>query len=174
MKQSVKVKDLISGDANAINSLYEAHISSIVAFATANGCSLEESKEIFHHSLFLLLENLKNGAIQPEANLSLYQYSIARVLLRNLLAQKRVDVSSIKHNSEFLDINFDEVLKKLETIQKTNQLMKTLAEPGRTIVKENVAGGVSLVEIATRMSFTSEESAASNKVKAIQSLMEEL
>jgi len=174
MKQSFKVKDLINGDDNAVNSLYETHISSIVAFATANGCSLDESKEIFHHSLFLLLENLKSGVIQPEANLSLYQYSIARILLKNLLSQKRVDVSGIKHNSEFLDINVDEVLQKLATIQKTNQLMKTLAEPGRTILKENVAAGIPLSEIAARMNFTSEESATSNKFKAIQSLMDEL
>lgn len=174
MKQSFKVKDLINGDAGAIDALYEANISTIVAFATANGCSLDESKEIFHHSLFLLLENLKSGSIQPESNLGLYQYSYARVLLRNMLAQKRVDISGIKYNHEFLDINVDEVLQKLATIQKTNQLMKTLAEPGRTILKENVANGIPLAEIAARMNFTSEESAGSNKLKAIQSLMDEL
>lgn len=174
MKQSFKVKDLINGDADAINALYEAHISTIVAFATGNGCSLDESKEIFHHSLYLLLENLKGGVIQAETNLSLYQYSIARVLLRNMLTQKRVDVSGIKHNNEFIDINVEDVLQKLATIQKTNQLMKTLAEPGRTILKENVANGIPLSEIAARMNFTSEESAGSNKLKAIQSLMDEL
>jgi DNA-directed RNA polymerase specialized sigma24 family protein len=174
MKHFFKVKDLINGDARAIEALYESNISIIVAFATSNGCSLDESKEIFHHSLFLLLENLKSGNNQAETNISLYQYSIARVLLKNMLAQKRVDISGIKYNHEFLDINVDEVLEKLATIQKTNQLMKTLAEPGRTILKENVANGIPLAEIAARMNFTSEESAGSNKLKAIQSLMDEL
>jgi len=175
MKQPIKAKDLIEGNSHALQSLYEENIGLILPFATGNGCSLDEARDIYHQSLYLLITGLEEGWIEPATgNIKLNHYSIARVLLMQILADKKVDVTGMRHIHEFVELDPLVLKSRLASIHNIEQLMKTLAEPGRTVLKETVANQVSLSDIAVRLNFSNVESAVTNKYKAIQSLIDSM
>jgi DNA-directed RNA polymerase specialized sigma24 family protein len=175
MKQPIKAKDLIDGNNQVLQSLYEENIALILPFVTGNGCSLDEARDIYHQSLYLLINGLEEGWIEPSTgNIKLNHYSIARVLLQQVLADKKVDVTGMKHIHEFIELDQSIIKLRLAAVHSIDQLMKTLAEPGRTVLKETVANQVSLSDIAVRLNFSNVESAVNNKHKAIQTLIESI
>lgn len=172
MKEKIQFSDLMEHDSKAIQRLYENNFPLILRFITLNTGSMDEAREIFHDSVFVLIQRIREKQIDASADLTLYIYSIARILWMDLLREKLMDESNIRHIHEFLDLDASKIRSRFVGVKNLSNQLKILAEPGRTILREHVAHDVSLAEIAQRMGFSSEDSAVKGKVKALQKLLE--
>lgn len=172
MKEKVPFNDLIRRDARAIQTVYEQNFPLILKFVTLNTGSLDEAREIFHDSIFVLIQRIKEKQIDESADLTLHIYSIARVLWIDMLREKLMDESNVRHIHEFIETDQDKIRSRIVGVKGLSAKLKSLAEPGRTIVREHIAHDVSLAEIAQRMGFSSEDSVVKGKFKALQKLIE--
>lgn len=172
MKEKIQISDLKKRDPNAIQSLYEVNFPIILKFVTINTGSIDEAREIFHDAVFVLMERIGEKQLDESANFTLHLYSIARILWMDMMREKLMDESNVRHIHEFLELDPKVVRSKIVGVKKLSAQFKSLAEPGRTIVREHIAHDVSLSEISRRMGFSSEESAVKNKYKALKTLIE--
>lgn len=172
MSDKVQFSDLRKRSPRAIQALYDANFPVVLKFVTTNTGSLDEAREIFHDALFVLLQRIKEKQIDESANLTLHVYSIARILWMDMMRGKLMNERNMKHVHEFLELDPDVIRKRIVGVKTISVKLKTLPEPGRTIVKDHFAHGETLSEIAQRMGFSAEESVEKNKFKALKSLME--
>lgn len=172
MKEKVQLSELKKRDPHAIQALYEYNFPIVLKFVTLNTGSIDEAREIFHDAVFILMERIREKQLDESANFTLHLYSIARILWIDMMREKLMDESNVKHIHEFLELEPTRIRSKIVGVKRLSAQFKSLAEPGRTIVREHIAHGVSLSEISRRMGFSSEESAVKNKYKALKSLIE--
>lgn len=172
MKEKIQLSDLKKRDPHAIQALYERNFPIVLKFVTLNTGSIDEARGIFHDAVFILMERIREKQLDESANFTLHLYSIARILWIDMMREKLMDEGNVKHIHEFLELDPKSIRSKIVGVKRLSAQFKSLAEPGRTIVREHIAHGVSLSEISRRMGFSSEESAVKNKYKALKSLME--
>lgn len=172
MKEKIQFSDLKKRDSRTIQVLYENNFPIILKFVTVNTGSIDEAREIFHDSVFVLIQRIREKQLDESANLTLHLYSIARILWIDMMREKLMDETNVRHVHEFLDLDPERIRKRIVGVKRLSAQFKSLAEPGRTIVREHIAHGVSLSEIAQRMGFSAEDSAQKNKLKALKSLIE--
>lgn len=172
MKDRISISELKERQPKAIERLYAANFPLIIQFITENKGSMDEARRIFHDSVFILLEELdadETGIIQ---DLTLWLYSIATVLWNDMLDEKRMDKSSVTHCHEFVELDEKTILGRIQRVRNLEARFKVLPEPGRTIVRDHYAHGISLMEIAQRMGFSEELSAEKHKLKALKKLID--
>lgn len=172
MKDRIQFSDLTEQNPRAIQRLYENNFPLILEFITLNHGTMNEARDIFHDSVFVLIQRMREKQIEESADLTLYLYSIARVLWTELLREKLMDESNVRHVHEYLELDQEKITSRLKAVKELSARFKTLAEPGRTIVREHFANNVTLAEVAQRMGFSSEESARKGKLKALKKLIE--
>lgn len=172
MKERIQFSDLRKRESRAIQALYDNNFPLVLKFVTVNTGSLDEAREIFHDAVFILLQRITEQRIDESANLTLHLYSIARILWIDMMREKLMDEHNVLHVHEFLDLDADRIRSRIVGVKRLSGQFKSLAEPGRTIVREHIAHGISLQEISQRMGFSTEESAVKNKYKALKKLIE--
>ncbi len=172
MKEKIQFSGLVDQEPKVIQRLYENNFPLILRFITLNTGSMDEAREIFHDSVFVLIQRIREKQVDESADLTLYIYSIARILWMDLLREKLMDENNVRHIHEFLDLDATKIRSRIVGVKKLSNQLKTLAEPGRTILREHIAHNVPLADIAQRMGFSSEESAVKGKLKALQKLLE--
>lgn len=171
MRDRVSFEELRTRNNEAVRRFYAQQFPEIVRFITSNKGTLDEARDVFHDALYLLLYEAEQGVIQPSENLTRRLYSIVVVLWNEVLKEKLVDPDTVAHTMEYDLLEQSRLLNLLRRIKKISAKLKGLAEPGRTIVREHGAREVPLAEIAGRMGFSDEESAARNYYKAIRQLL---
>lgn len=172
MKSKIAITELKKRSPQAIEQLYANNFPLVLKFVTTNTGSMDEARDIFHDAVFILLARLNENQLDDSANLRLHIYSIARILWLDLMSEKLMDKSNVQHVHEFLELDADDIRSKIGGVRRIAGQFKILPEPGRTIVREHVAYGVSLTDIAQRMGFSEESSAKKNKYKALIKLIE--
>lgn len=172
MKSKISITELKKRNPQAIQQLYANNFPLVLKFVTTNTGSMDEARDIFHDSVFILLARLNENQLDDSANLQLHIYSIARILWLDLMREKLMDETNVQHVHEFLELDANEIRRKIRGVRRMAAQFKILPEPGRTIVREHIAHGVSLTEISQRMGFSEESSAGKNKYKALIKLIE--
>lgn len=172
MKERTSLSELKERQPKSIERLYLLNFPLIIQFITENKGSMDEARRVFHDSIFVLLEEIdadESGIIQDT---QLWLYSIAKVLWNDVLDEKRMDKSSVVDCHDFMELDEKTILGRIQRVRNLEARFKVLPEPGRTIVRDHYAHGISLVEIAQRMGFSEELSAEKHKLKALKKLID--
>jgi DNA-directed RNA polymerase specialized sigma24 family protein len=173
MKDKFSISELKERQPRAIERLYLKNFPSTIKFITDNHGSMDEARQVFHNAIFILLEEL-NVVHQknPVEDVNLFLYSVVRILWNQMLDSKRMDRASVVHSQNYLELDEERILFRINTVKEIEAQFKLLPEPGRTILRDHYAHNISLMEIAQRMGFSEELSAEKHKLKALKHLLE--
>jgi DNA-directed RNA polymerase specialized sigma24 family protein len=173
MKDKFSISELKERQPRAIERLYLKNFPSTIKFITDNHGSMDEARQVFHDGIFVLLEELNDDQQNnPVEDVGLLLYSIVRILWNQVLDTKRMDKASVVHAQNFVELDEERILARINSVKGIEAQFKLLPEPGRTILRDHYAHKISLMEIAQRMGFSEELSAEKHKLKALKHLIE--
>lgn len=173
MKDRIQFSELTEQSPKAIQKLYHNNFPLILEFITQNNGTMNEARDIFHDAVFVLIQRIRENVVPENSDLKTYIYSISRILWNDLMREKRMDQSNVRHIHEYQELDQLRISTRLAEVKNLSTRLKTLPEPGRTIVREHYANNIALSEIALRMGFSVEESAKKGKLKALKKLLED-
>lgn len=139
-----------------------------------SGCNEVVAQEVFNDSLLLLIEKIQQPAFELTSRLTTYLYGINRFMVKNELRKQNKTAHELEWSDTLIlsesDLGYDneeeERLKKLETI------LGKLSEKCRRIFELFYFQKASMDEIAKELSYSSVNSAKTQKYKCIEHAFE--
>ena len=141
-------------------------IKSLIA---TSGGSKGDAREIFHDSLILLIEKVSEPSFELTSKLTTYLYGINRLLWKNELRKKQLKQEcewkdTLILRNEELGIN-EEKEEKLKALEK---VLDEISKRCREIFNRFYSRKESMKDIAAAMSFSSVNSAKTQKYKCME------
>lgn len=141
-------------------------IKSLIA---TSGGSKSDAREIFHDSLILLIEKVSEPSFELTSKLTTYLYGINRLLWKNELRKKQSKQEcewkdTLILSNEELGIN-EEKEEKLKALEK---VLDEISKRCREIFNRFYSRKESMKDIAAAMSFSSVNSAKTQKYKCME------
>lgn len=134
-----------------------------------SGGNAEVAEEIFQDSLILLIEKVEQPSFVLTSKLSTYLFGVAHFLWNN--EQRRINKRAEKTWDELEFFEAEDIGYNHEQEQKLQMLenvLQQLAERCRTLLKLFYFDGLSMRDIASKLNFSSEKSAKTQKYKCLE------
>jgi len=138
-----------------------------------NGGNLQDAEDIFHDGLVIFDRKVREGAIQDDANLAGYIYSVCRFLWRNRHRKTdRIDLTAdqVDHGDHLAADRADFALLAQETRDMIDQVLRQLGDRCWQIM-QLWKQDFSMDEIATQLGLSSSAMAKKNKYRCYQRLL---
>ena len=136
----------------------------------ASGGKSTETEEVFNDSLVLLIEKIQQPDFKLTSQLSTYLFGINRFLWKNKLRNNQNSAELEWSDTLILtaeDLGYSQ--EKEDKLQQLEAALKLITKRCQEILKRFYFESQSMKEIATAMSFSSINSAKTQKYKCIES-----
>jgi RNA polymerase sigma factor (sigma-70 family) len=162
-------------DEKAFQSLYQ-HFPMIRKLIMSKGGRLEDAEDIYQEALIILHRKVTGSEFILTSKLSTYMYSICRFLWNDELIKKQ------KHQFIELDANLDkaeedslnEIRMKENNSVLAAKIINELGDRCKEILILFYAEAMKLKDIATKMKYSSENTAKNQKYKCLESAKNKL
>jgi len=153
---------------NAIKILYK-EFPKIKTLIVSSGGNKTQARENFHDSLILLIEKVSSKDFKLTSKLSTYLYGINRLLWKNKLRKKN-NSKELEWSDTLILTNEDLGIEeeKESRIQALESVLKKISDRCREIFSRFYFHKETMSEIANAMSFSSVNSAKTQKYKCIE------
>jgi hypothetical protein len=145
----------------------------VLKFVTENKGSFSEARDVYIEAFYYYTRSIElKGADYLEKSTDLI-YSFSRIIWLRKLEKRKVDLSMIKHQREFYDLDetFHEIDLMSERSEKAWESLAKIGEPCRTLVLEVIGHGEPLLDVAQRLGFADEERAKERIIQCIKKLI---
>jgi len=136
---------------------------------TSSGGDKEAAEEIFHDSLLLLIEKVKEPSFELSSKLSTFLYGIARFLWKNELRKRNKNYELEWSDTLILneeDLSYDQ--EKEEQFKTLEKVLNSISNKCREIFERFYFKKESMEMIAKALEFSSVNSAKTQKYKCME------
>lgn len=166
-----KIIDLIRSGSNskALAVLYR-HFPMMQKMVRTHGGSRQDAEDIFQEALIILCMQVRTKDLQLTAKLSTYLFSICRYLWKDEI-KKRKGLVLTAFDTGFTDAEEEALAGFRETEKQASLAERVLQELGercRELLLLFYNGGLKLKDIATKMGYSSENTAKNQKYKCLE------
>jgi RNA polymerase sigma factor (sigma-70 family) len=166
-----RIIELIRAGKNdkALNALYQ-QFPMIRKLIRSKGGTRSDAEDVFQEALIVLLKKAASPDFQLTAKLSTYLYSVSRFLWNDQLKRRRpqvpVDESPAFDAAETTGL--EEAIREEARIRVAEQIIHNLKERCRELLLLFYHDKLSLLAIAERMGYGSENAAKTQKYKCLE------
>lgn len=158
-QQNQLLNRIRAGKRDAVKELYQMAFHYCASFVTQNSGNLEDAREIFQESLFVLLKNAQNPDFQIDFSLKGYLYVITKNLWLKQLRKKKEAVDLVVDDPTFeLNIIAEDEIEDRKLLEARHQLlydcMKKLREDCQKLLEMTFYQKLNDKEIAPLMDYS--------------------
>jgi RNA polymerase sigma factor (sigma-70 family) len=153
----------------ALNALYR-HFPMIRQMVRSKGGSARDAEDIFQEALIILIRQTKSNDFQLTAQLSTYLFSVSRFLWKDQLKKKKPHLP-FDGDTGLTQGEEQELFSAVEQegrARLAEKVLQELKDRCREILLFFYQDHLSLREIATRMGYSSENTAKNQKYKCLE------
>lgn len=164
--------DLLKGDQDVFNELYEDEFPKIVDFILRNSGTKEDARDIFQESLLVLIENVYKKDFKLTSSIGTYLYAISKHLWFEELRHKDKLIWLIR-DGDYSDKNltFNEVENQpLENYIKVEQAIESLSPNCIRLLTYYYTFNMHWQDIAWHLGYSDAASARNQKYKCLEKL----
>jgi RNA polymerase sigma factor (sigma-70 family) len=160
----------------ALNALYR-HFPMIRQMVRSKGGSARDAEDIFQEALIILIRQTKSNDFQLTAQLSTYLFSVCRFLWKDQLKKTKPhlpfdgDTGLTQGDSGLTQVQEQELYSAVEQegrARLAEKVLQELKDRCREILLFFYQDHLSLRDIATRMGYSSENTAKNQKYKCLE------
>jgi RNA polymerase sigma factor (sigma-70 family) len=162
-------------DEKAFLSLYK-HFPMIKKMIVAKGGKPEDAQDIYQEALIILHKKATTTDFKLTSKLSTYLYSVCRFLWKDEL-KKQGKHLSVEFNEEIDAVeesDLEEIIKKEEQIKIAEKIIAELGDRCRELLLLFYSGTMKLKAIASKMGYSSENTAKNQKYKCLEAAKNKL
>jgi RNA polymerase sigma factor (sigma-70 family) len=152
-----------------VKQLYKEY-PKVKALIVKSGGSKEIAREIFHDSLLLLIEKLRNPEFELSSKLSTYLYGINRFLMMNELRKQKKYENNLEWSDTLIiseqDLGYD--FEKENKLNMVERIIHQLTDRCKTIFNLFYFKKLSMEQIAEVLQYASTHSVKTQKYKCIE------
>lgn len=152
-----------------LSRLYRS-LPKIERLIASKGGSKQDAQDVFQEALIVLCRKVRNEEFELSASLDTYLYSVCRFLWKNQTKKRgiqTVDGGESAFDAEH-ESSLEEALKKESKFQVLEQVLSDLGERCLQLLQLFYFRGLSMKGIASKMQFSSENAAKTQKYKCIE------
>jgi len=158
----------------AIVKLYKLHRNEFLSWAYKQfGASAEVSSDCFQDALIILYKNIKDRKLQHlSSEVKTYLFSIGKNLVLRAFHEKKksIPIQDAMLNTNAQEVEFPELFSGNLIENKIADIVKTLGDPCRSILKYFYFRGFSMEEIADKLSYKNAQTVKAQKVRCIKEI----
>jgi len=170
MNEEVIIEEIKNGDNNQLAVIYREYRSEFIAWITSNySCSRDEARDVYQVSILALHENILNNKLQQfQSSIKTYLFAVGK---NKFLEFKKSDARFIRE-SDSSTIDLEEVStweyeEKEQKLQVTEKSLEKLGDPCKSLLELYYFHGMSMEEIAGRLSYKNSTTAKNLKCKCL-------
>lgn len=164
MKDHEVLERVSRGDEAALDYLYKKHYKMMTRIVLNNNGSEDEAKDVFQDALLVFWQKAVSGKLVLTSKISTYIYSICLNLWRKELDRKS------RHSSEEVEQSIYQDYEKNERIKIITDCINQLGDTCRRILTYHYFDGLSMSDIAEKLSFANTDTAKTKKYKCKKKL----
>jgi len=172
-----KIIELIrKGDTDkAFLALYK-HFPMMRKMILSKGGKKEDAEDIFQEALIILYRRVNEPQFKLSSKISTYLYSICRFLWKDELKKRnKIPATGFEENIDTAEENaIAEAVEKESKIKIAEKVLTELGDRCRELLIMFYSGTMKLKDIATKMGYTSENSAKNQKYKCLEGAKKKL
>ncbi len=173
MNDEVIIEEIRNGNSNQLAIIYREYRSEFIAWITANySCSRDEARDVYQVSILTLHENILNNKLQKlQSSVKTYLFAIGK---NKFLEFKKSD-SRISSDVDATTIDIEDVStwdyeEKEQKLQVTAKSLEKLGDPCKTLLELYYFHGMSMDEIAGKLSYKNRATTKNLKCKCLARL----
>ena len=165
-----RIIELIRAGKNdkALNALYQ-QFPMIRKLIRSKGGTRSDAEDVFQEALIVLLKKAASPGFELTAKLSTYLYSVSRFLWNDQLKRRRPQVP-FDESPEFdaAETGLEDIIREEARIRVAERIIQNLKERCRELLLLFYHDKLSLVSVAERMGYGSENAAKTQKYKCLE------
>jgi len=169
--QDEKIIDLIRLNKHdqALVALYK-NFPAVQKMIRANGGNSADAEDVFQEALIIVCKKIKETDFKLTARLSTYLFSICRYCWKDELKKrkKQVVVDLETGLNELEEQQFEAISEGEVHARLAEKVLNELGERCRELLLLFYNGGMSLKDIATKMGYSSDNTAKNQKYKCLE------
>lgn len=173
MDEAVIIEEIKNGNNNQLAMIYLEYRSEFIAWISSNySCSREEARDVYQVSILTLHENILNNKLQKlQSSIKTYLFAIGK----NKFLEFRKSSSRISNDVDSPTINLEQVSsweydEKERKLQTTEESLEKLGDPCKSLLELYYFHGMSMDEIAEKLSYKNRATAKNLKCKCLARL----
>jgi RNA polymerase sigma factor (sigma-70 family) len=171
ISDSELIKGLISGNEVILKEFYRLFFGGTRRYVLLNKGNNEDAKDIFHDTLLVVFQKVREGNFKLTCTLGTYVYSVSKYLwLKELSKRKWVEVSDESDKMEDIDQDIVVINEKNERMLFFYECFEKLSEDCRKVLKY-FSEGMSIAEITSTMGYKSEQHTRNRRYRCKQTLV---
>lgn len=165
-----------TGDSQAIQEFYRLYHKIWVKWMVSRGGQEVDADDVFQDALMVLYEKSKSIEFCLSCKLSTYFFSISKRLWYRKLEKgqktflKDDFFESDEHHSETVQTDFDEHIKKEQTLNQLDIALQELGEPCKSLLLAFYIDNKSMQDLAKDFNYTNSDNAKTQKYKCLNRL----
>ncbi len=170
MNEEVIIEEIKNGNNNQLAMIYREYRSEFIAWITTNySCSRDEARDVYQVSILALHENILNNKLKHvQSSIKTYLFAIGK----NKFLEFRKSDARISRAMDASTIDLEEVStwdyeEKEQKLEVTEKSLKKLGDPCRSLLELYYFHGMSMDEIAGRLSYKNRATAKNIKCKCL-------
>ena len=165
------IADILSGNQQAINSLYEHEFPKIVKMVIHNSGDLDNAKDIFQDGLVTFIEKACRKELDLTCSIGTYLYSICRILwLKQLRKEEKNDSFYDEFSRIELDITFAGNDTMPDIFENVAIAIDSLGDPCKKLLECFYYQNLSWDAIAEQLGYSNASSARNQKYKCLEKI----
>ena len=171
MNEEVIINKIKDGDRDQLAIIYKAYRSEFIAWICSHfQCSRDDARDVYQVSILILYENIINDRLlQLKSSIKTYLFAIGK----NKFLEMKKEESRLQGNVNGADIEIEEVAsweieEREEKLEMVAEGMNDLGEPCKTLLELYYHHGMSMEEIAERLSYKNRETTKNLKYKCLK------
>ena len=171
-KDQYLIKGIASNDSAVINEIYDRFLGRIAHFIKQNNGSEADARDLFQEALIAIYQKSRDAEPELSAGFFTYLYAICRNLwLKKLRKKGREGVTMDTETVSITETGVEDAIEKQQRLSLYREKFKQLGEDCRKLL-ELFFEGVSMSEIAERLSYSSVGYVKKRKFQCKQKLVE--
>ncbi len=155
---------------NAYDLLYSEYFPSVMKHILQNSGSNEDAEDIFHDTVLIFLQKIRQPEFVLTSSLKTYLFAIARNLwLKKLKKDKQLPTSALPEHVPFVD-DYDGTI---DSSYKVDILLTRITLHCRRVIKAIFIYRVSMESLMQKMGWKNRHTAANQQYKCIQQMKRE-
>ena len=153
----------------AFGALYKGYPAIKKMIVTNNGLS-EDAEDIFQEALIVLCSKIHQGNFKLTSQLSTFLYSVSRFLWNDELKRRNRTGKFLSEIEEMdaLENVHEDLIKEEQKASLAEKTINTLGERCKELLLLFYSGSMKLQDIATKMGYSSENTAKNQKYKCLE------
>ncbi len=165
----VIIEKIKSGNNNQLAMIYREYRSEFIAWITTNySCSRDEARDVYQISILALHENILNSKKHVQSSIKTYLFAIGKnKFLEFRKSDARIGRAMDASTIELEEVSTWEYEEKEQNLNLVEKSLEILEDPCRSLLEMYFFHGMSINEIAGRLSYKNKATAQNLKGKCL-------